>query len=155
MAIVNENVKIVKLLLDHGANVHERCLGSFFLPIDQKDKANSQIKRLFDRLKSLQKLRGESEPSSANQMRLSIQCEIDQMDLQSNGFNTLTTNYDGYAYWGEYPLSFAACLGLTDCYKLLLAKGANPNRQDSNGNATLHMAVIADRMVGLTRVAIC
>jgi len=20
------------------------------------------------------------------------------------------TNYDGYVYWGEYPLSFAACL---------------------------------------------
>ena len=52
-----------------------------------------------------------------------------------------------YAYWGEYPLSFAACLGSQDCYKLLLAKGANPNKQDSNGNSTLHMTVIANRKV--------
>lgn len=50
-----------------------------------------------------------------------------------------------YLYWGEYALSFAACLGLHDCYKLLLAKGANPNEQDSNGNSTLHMTVIANR----------
>lgn len=50
-----------------------------------------------------------------------------------------------YLYWGEYALSFAACLGLHDCYKLLLAKGANPNKQDSNGNSTLHMSIIANR----------
>jgi len=25
------------------------------------------------------------------------------------------TNYDGYVYWGEYPLSFAACLSQEEC----------------------------------------
>lgn len=34
------------------------------------------------------------------------------------------TNYDGYVYWGEYPLSFAACLGQEECYRLVLARGA-------------------------------
>lgn len=140
MAIVNENVRIVKLLLDHGASVHERCLGSFFLPTDQKDKANGPIKRVLDKMKA------PKEGEESDKKRINIEMELDQIDLQSNHFNTFSTDYDGYAYWGEYPLSFAACLGLADCYKLLLAKGANPDRQDSNGNATLHMAVIADRI---------
>lgn len=130
MGIVNENIRIVKLLLDYGANVHERCLGSFFLPSDQKDSANVSIRKVFDKIKM-------------------NHAEFDHIDLKCNHLNALDTNYDGYAYWGEYPLSFAVCLGLSDCYKLLLAKGANPNKQDSNGNATLHMAVIADRIVSL------
>ena len=27
------------------------------------------------------------------------------------------TNYEGYVYWGEYPLYFAACLGQEECYR--------------------------------------
>lgn len=135
MAIVNEDIKIVKLLLDHGANVHERCLGSFFLPNDLKDKANNSIRRIFERANEADYVKEKT-----------IESELEQIDLQSNHFSTLETNYDGHAYWGEYPLSFAASLGLGDCYRLLLAKGADPNRQDSNGNSTLHMAVIADRI---------
>ncbi|CAH0722828.1 unnamed protein product, partial [Brenthis ino] len=56
------------------------------------------------------------------------------------------TNYDGYVYWGEYPLSFAACLGQEECYRLILARGANPNKQDTNGNTVLHMLIIYDKM---------
>lgn len=52
-----------------------------------------------------------------------------------------------YVYWGEYPLSFAACLGQEECYRLVLAKGADPNAQDSNGNTVLHMLVIYDKQV--------
>lgn len=73
MAIVNEDVKIVKLLLDHGANVHERCLGSFFLPHDQKEKANTNLRRA-----------------------LSKQPNGDvAFDLQSNEFTTPETDYIG------------------------------------------------------------
>ena len=50
-------------------------------------------------------------------------------------------------YFGEYPISFAACLGQEECVRLLVAKGANPNLQDSNGNTTLHMLVIHDKKV--------
>ncbi|KAJ2943871.1 hypothetical protein O0L34_g8197 [Tuta absoluta] len=56
------------------------------------------------------------------------------------------TNYIGYVYWGEYPLSFAACLGQEECYRLILARGADPNKQDTNGNTVLHMLVISDKL---------
>ncbi|KAI9554266.1 putative transient receptor potential cation channel subfamily V member 6 [Daphnia sinensis] len=59
--------------------------------------------------------------------------------------NDPATNYDGYVYWGEYPLAFAACLGQEECYRLVLAKGADPNGQDTNGNTVLHMLVIYDK----------
>lgn len=73
MAIVNEDVKIVKLLLDHGANVHERCLGSFFLPDDQKEKANTNLRRVLSK--------------QANYSNV--------YDLQSNEFITPETDYIG------------------------------------------------------------
>ncbi|XP_046383635.1 uncharacterized protein LOC124154144 isoform X2 [Ischnura elegans] len=56
------------------------------------------------------------------------------------------TNYDGYVYWGEYPLSFAACLGQEECYRLMLARGADPDAQDTNGNTALHMLVIYEKV---------
>ncbi|KAJ1523053.1 hypothetical protein ONE63_002181 [Megalurothrips usitatus] len=55
---------------------------------------------------------------------------------------THLTNYEGYVYWGEYPLSFAACLNQEECYRLILARNANPDNQDTNGNTVLHMLVI-------------
>ena len=56
----------------------------------------------------------------------------------------------GYAYYGEYPLSFAVCFGYMDIYDYLIDNGANPNLQDSFGNTALHMAVIADQAVSTT-----
>lgn len=56
------------------------------------------------------------------------------------------TTYDGYVYWGEYPLSFAACLGLDECYRMLLSRGADPDAQDTNGNTVLHMLVIYEKL---------
>lgn len=50
-----------------------------------------------------------------------------------------------YVYWGEYPLSFAAVLGLDECYRMLLARGADPDAQDTNGNTVLHMLVIYEK----------
>ena len=95
MAIVNENVKIVKLLLDHGANVHERCLGSFFLPTDQKDKANVTIKRLIDRLKSTHDGQEQRRQRAQTGRADWDNAEFNQLDLQSNQFTTLSTDYDG------------------------------------------------------------
>ncbi|XP_029680490.1 transient receptor potential cation channel subfamily V member 5 [Formica exsecta] len=59
---------------------------------------------------------------------------------------TPETNYNGYVYWGEYPLSFAACLGQEECYRLILARGADPDKQDTNGNTVLHMLVIYEKL---------
>ncbi|XP_011054744.1 PREDICTED: transient receptor potential cation channel subfamily V member 5 isoform X2 [Acromyrmex echinatior] len=56
------------------------------------------------------------------------------------------TNYNGYVYWGEYPLSFAACLGQEECYRLILARGADPDKQDTNGNTVMHMLVIYEKL---------
>lgn len=58
----------------------------------------------------------------------------------------VNTNYKGYSYFGEYPLSFAAILNQEECIRLLIAKDANPNLQDSNGNTVLHMLVINDNL---------
>ncbi len=62
---------------------------------------------------------------------------------------SIATNYDGYCYFGEYPLSFAAVLQQEESVRLLVAKGANTNCQDSNGNTALHMCVIYNRLVRL------
>lgn len=72
---------------------------------------------------------------------------------QINGFPNQTYNssfsfIDRAVYFGEYPLSFAACLGQVDCVRLLIAKNANPNLQDNNGNTVMHMLVIHDNEVG-------
>ncbi|XP_066261060.1 transient receptor potential cation channel subfamily V member 5 [Euwallacea similis] len=56
------------------------------------------------------------------------------------------TNYLGYVYWGEYPLSFAACLGQEESFRLILAKGANLDAQDTNGNTVLHLLVIYSKV---------
>ncbi|VDM09879.1 unnamed protein product [Wuchereria bancrofti] len=58
---------------------------------------------------------------------------------------SLKTTYNGRMYFGEYPLSFAACINQTDCYRILIAKHADPNRKDTNGNTVLHLAVIHEQ----------
>lgn len=59
---------------------------------------------------------------------------------------TAETNYEGYVYWGEYPLTFAACLNQEECYRLMLARGANPDSQDTNGNTVLHLLTIYEKI---------
>jgi transient receptor potential cation channel subfamily V protein 5 len=115
MAIVSEDPAMVKFLLLHGADVHQRCCGKFFCPDDQKNNQDSSVK-------------------------------------QENPIFTVNTNYMGYAYFGEYPLSFAAILNQDECVRLLIAKGANPDMQDFNGNTVLHMLVINNNLVGLLKL---
>lgn len=57
------------------------------------------------------------------------------------------TDFNGYSYFGEYPLSFAAILDQEACVRILIANGADPDRQDSNGNTVLHMLVINNNFV--------
>ena len=58
----------------------------------------------------------------------------------------LATNYQGYFYLGEYPLSFAAVLEQVECYRLILSRGADHDLQDTNGNSVTHILVIHDNM---------
>ena len=80
-------------------------------------------------------------------------CPNDQKNKRQeslwNEYPTLPveTNYSGFSYYGEYPLSFAAVMGQVDCMRLLFAKGVDPNLQDSNGNTVLHMLVIHNKLV--------
>jgi len=53
----------------------------------------------------------------------------------------------GDAYYGEYPLAFAACFGYADIYDYLISQGADPNNPDSFGNNVLHVMVITNQTV--------
>ena len=80
-------------------------------------------------------------------------CPEDQKNVQEHTIHQegplfpVNTNYMGYAYFGEYPLSFAAILNQEECIRLLMAMGADPNKQDFNGNTVLHMLVINNNLV--------
>ena len=58
----------------------------------------------------------------------------------------INTNYQGLAYMGEYPLTWAAFLCNEGIYNLLLDKGADPDAQDTYGNTVLHMVVVATQL---------
>merc|ERR1719270_1683691 len=56
------------------------------------------------------------------------------------------TDYYGYVAWGEYSHCFAAVLNQEECYRLILAKGGNPDMQDINGCTVTHILVVYDNM---------
>jgi hypothetical protein len=52
-----------------------------------------------------------------------------------------TTDYEGLAYLGEFPLAWAACCNNESAYNLLIDNDANPDERDTFGNMILHMVV--------------
>ncbi|XP_062610763.1 uncharacterized protein LOC134272556 isoform X2 [Saccostrea cucullata] len=64
---------------------------------------------------------------------------------QKKGY-TKTTDYEGYAYYGEYPIHFAAATGNQEIYDYLIGHGGDPNAQDTFGNTALHMVVICNQV---------
>ena len=80
-------------------------------------------------------------------------CPDDQKDGQYESLTSehpalpVKTNYQGFSYYGEYPLSFAAVTNQIDIVRILLAKGADPNKQDSNGNTVIHLMILNNNMV--------
>lgn len=57
-----------------------------------------------------------------------------------------STDYEGLAYLGEYPLSWAACVNNEGVYNLLVDQDADPDMQDTFGNSVLHMVVVHDQL---------
>lgn len=99
LAIAYANNELVADLIEAGANVTQRAIGSFFLPRDQQSPRP-----------------------------------------------TRHTDYEGLAYLGEYPLSWAACCSNESVYNLLIDSGAHPDAKDSFGNMILHMVVVNDKL---------
>ena len=92
MAIVNEDVRMVKLLLDYGANVHERCLGSCWMPDDQKAETNIVLRKLLTRdHQTAGAAMGDVNSEFGNKHSTSSILELDSNQLSNNS----VTNYDG------------------------------------------------------------
>jgi transient receptor potential cation channel subfamily V protein 5 len=101
---------MVKLLLDYGADLHQRCTGRFFSPDDQKTK--------------IRNVAGLEHPEYL-----------------------VETSYQGFLYYGEYPLTYAAILNQIDIVKQLLYRDAQIDARESNGNTVCHMLVINNNLV--------
>lgn len=99
LAIAYSNNELVADLIEAGADINQRAIGSFFLPYDQQKEKPAK-----------------------------------------------NTDYEGLAYMGEYPLSWAACCANESVYNLLMDYGADPDMQDSFGNMILHMVVVCDKL---------
>ena len=64
------------------------------------------------------------------------------VDINRGDLKLRKNDFDGFAYYGEYPLSFAASIGNQKIYDLLIQNGSKPCKTDSFGNGVLHLAVI-------------
>jgi hypothetical protein len=97
IAIVKQNVRLVKFLLDHGAYISSRATGTFFQP--------PWLRPLSDRLTLLQK----------------VFAWMGNVDLERFRYATLTRekNPDSVCYYGELPLSFAASVGNVQICRVL------------------------------------
>ena len=59
------------------------------------------------------------------------------------------TDYQGFVYWGEYPLCFAGVLHQEECFRLILARGANPDLQVQWASLWLRLNYYTPKMWGI------
>ncbi|XP_053566091.1 transient receptor potential cation channel subfamily V member 6-like [Bombina bombina] len=72
---------------------------------------------------------------------LLLKCGADVINAQASGA-CFIPGIDCLCYFGEYPLSFAACTGNEEITKLLIDYGAPLHAQDSLGNTVFHILVL-------------
>ncbi|CAF0923689.1 unnamed protein product [Rotaria sordida] len=121
IAIVYNDMNSIKLLIKHGVDVNKCVVGDFTTP--EKDGKNNGD----------EKGRGRKFPLPFHRDKTS-----------EKQFNPQNGSPESHAYYGEYPLAFAAAFGHSEIYDYLIQHGADPNMQDSYGNTVLHMLVIRD-----------
>ncbi|CAF4008329.1 unnamed protein product, partial [Adineta steineri] len=122
IAVFYNDINSVKLLVKHGVDVHQRVIGDFYPSLPNRTK---------------------QETKSGKQKRTSK--FFNRNDSSNKPISLKNATTETHAYYGEYPLAFAAAFGYTEIYDYLIDHGADPNMQDSYGNTVLHMLVIRDR----------
>ena len=143
IAIVYNDLSSVQLLVKHGVDVNKRVLGDFCAPsrsrrhkTETKKGRPDRPAQVFSRQETSQKL---FNPQNANP-------ESNQFEISFLAKHLIDSAL-AHAYYGEYPLAFAAAFGYKEIYDFLIEHGADPNMQDTYGNTVLHMLVIRDRSV--------
>lgn len=97
IAIINDDIETVTWMLERGADIGSRAHGAFFSPEvvrKEVDKAPSIWQRLL--------------------------AWVQDRDLVNDPIVATTTNKDSACYYGEFPLSFAVCMGNIDVCNLLV-----------------------------------
>ncbi|CAF1932002.1 unnamed protein product [Rotaria magnacalcarata] len=123
IAVVYNDINSVKLLIKHGVDVNKCVVGDFNTP---------------------DKYRNIEEDKNGKRKRLRL--FVNRQTKSQKQFDPQNSSIETHAYYGEYPLAFAAAFGHLEIYDYLIQHGADPNLQDSYGNTVLHMLVIRDSM---------
>ena len=113
LAIINNDMEMMKFLIGQGADVRARAIGRFFA-----FGGNAYYGEWPAGLLYIHAVYPEHETVSPD----------------------LTVPYSRTI--GEYPMSFCAALGLKEAALLLRRHGAMPQDKDTQGNTALHLAVM-------------
>ncbi|XP_075425548.1 transient receptor potential cation channel subfamily V member 6-like [Ascaphus truei] len=121
-AILNENKEVTKVILDHVSPlINEPMMCNMY-----KGETALHIAILKQDIETIKEL---------------LNYGADVMNSRATG-TCFVLGTECVCYFGEYPLSFAACTGNEDITALLVEHGAPLDAQDSLGNTVFHVLVL-------------
>lgn len=140
IAIFYNDISSVQLLVKHGVDVNERVVGGFYSNGTNGNRFETRSGRKRAPSKFFQH---KGSPKKV------ITLKNANPESKSHSFEFILLIYHllAHAYYGEYPLAFAAAFGYIEIYDYLIDHGADPNKQDTYGNTVLHMLIIRDNSV--------